>query len=118
MSVEDFYKKINGDYEDVLSRLATETRIDKYIRKFAANTDYEHYLSFMDEDNYEEIFRAVHSIKGMCLNMSFTELSESSSVLCDAYREGKPTEDVTGLKERFQKDYSFLMSVINEYIGQ
>ena len=117
MTIEDFYKKIDGDYEDVLSRLLKESRVEKYIRKFAENTDYEKYLSALNEDNYEEVFRSVHTIKGMCLNMSFTALSKSSSILCDAYRSGKPTEDVTALQTDFQNDYKHLMSAISEYIN-
>ncbi len=117
MTIEDFYKKIDGDYDDALSRLANESRIDKYIRKFAENTDYEKYLSAMEAENSEEIFRTVHTIKGMCLNMSFTNLAKSSSILCDAYRSGTPTEDVTNLKTNFQNDYKTLMSAITEYIN-
>lgn len=118
MTIVEFYEKINGDYEDVLGRLAKESRIDKYIRKFAENTDYEKYLSSLKEGKCEEIFRSVHSIKGMCLNMSFTDLTKSSSVLCDAFRNGPPSGDVSELETQFQDDYKNLMLIINEYIAQ
>ncbi len=117
MTIIEFYEKINGDYEDVLGRLANDTRIDKYIRKFAENTDYDNYHQFLSEGKCEEIFRSIHNIKGMCLNMSFTELSESSSVLCDAYRNGPPAGDVSAMEERFENDYKNLITAIKEYIA-
>jgi HPt (histidine-containing phosphotransfer) domain-containing protein len=53
----------------------------------------------MDEKNYEEAFRAAHTIKGVCQNLSFTSLYEVSNRLNEALRNG-PTPEAPGLLEK------------------
>lgn len=35
MNTREMYEKINGDYEEVMSRLMKEERVIKFLRKFA-----------------------------------------------------------------------------------
>ena len=92
MNLKEFYADINGDYEGVTSRLRSE----KMVRKFV--------LKFLNDASYEEAFRAAHTIKGICQNLGFTVLGDSSSQLTDALRNGW-SEGAEALVERVTEDY-------------
>ena len=58
----------------------------------------------MEEKNYEEAFRASHTIKGICQNLGFTKLGNSSSVLTDKLRDGG-SEEADALLTQVKEDY-------------
>ena len=68
----------------------------------------------MAEKNYEEAFRAAHTIKGMCQNLSFTRLLDSSSRLADALRHGW-TPEADPLYEQVRADHLAVTSAIRAY---
>ncbi len=112
MTVREFYEKIGSDYEEVISRLATEERILKYLKRFTEECAFSDFEKAYEEKNYEAVFRATHSIKGMCLNLGFTELQQSSSELCEMFRYGKPGEDVTDMVTSMRSDYRVVIDAI------
>ncbi len=106
MSLKECYAAFEGDYEGVLSRLRSEKMVRKFALKFLKDTSYELLVSSLDEKNYGEAFRAAHTIKGVCQNLGFTKLGESSSHLTDALRDGWSEEAGTFLiqvKEDYEK---------------
>ena len=58
----------------------------------------------MQQEDYENAFRAAHSIKGVCQNLGFLKLSQSSSALTEALRGGK-NQDTTELERQVREDY-------------
>ncbi len=115
MSINDFYVEIEGNYEEVLGRLGKDERIVKYVKRFA-QTDYvgDFEKAYADK-NGEEAFRALHSIKGMCLNLGLGKLTKSSSNLCEEFRNGLPTENVDNIIELFRKDYADTVECVKRY---
>lgn len=88
MSLKECYVALGGDYEDVISRLRTEKLVQKFVLKFLNDPSYEDLLKALEAENYEEAFRASHTIKGVCQNLSFTRLYQSSHALTEALRSG------------------------------
>lgn len=88
MTLEECYISLGGDYEDVLSRLRSEQMAVKYVIKFLDDGNFNILLRAMEEGTQEEAFRAAHTIKGMCQNLSFTRLANSSSLITEALRSG------------------------------
>lgn len=80
MTLQECYAALGGDYEDVLARLRSERLVRKFVLKYLDDPSFTLLCSSMEEKNYEEAFRAAHTIKGMCQNLSFTKLLESSSL--------------------------------------
>ena len=64
-----------------------------------------HILSSAAAADWQEAFRAAHTIKGVCQNLGFSRLYESSSELSEAMRDGKPLAD-PALLERVKEDYA------------
>ena len=41
MNIRECYEKINGDYDDVVSRLGSESTTEKFVKKFLNDKTYE-----------------------------------------------------------------------------
>ena len=89
MDLKECYAAFNGDYEGVLSRLRSEKMVQKFALKFLKDSSYELLVRSLEEKNYEEAFRAAHTIKGVCQNLGFSVLGDSSSRLTEALKIGR-----------------------------
>lgn len=86
MTVKEFYEKTENDYQGVMSRLLTEERILKYLRRIDAQGDYRDAIAALEAGDWNLAFRATHSLKGICLNLGLTKLFEPTSELCESLR--------------------------------
>lgn len=115
-SVEECYLQMAGDYEGVLSRLRNPERIEKYLGKFLKDTNFEKLGKALEEKEYSEAFMAVHNLKGLSQNLSFTPLENSTAVLCEALREGKVPEEpeLAAMWQRVQEDYERTVAAVKQ----
>lgn len=113
MTVRECYAQMGADYEDVLERLMNDERIQKYLIKFKNANMFQDICDALAAQDYETAFRNVHSLKGMSLNLSLTKLGQSSHILCEALRGGKPTQDITPLLEAVRADYEQSITAID-----
>ena len=114
MTIQECYTALGGDYEDVLSRLRSERLVRKFLLKFLDDKSYELFCSTMAQKDYEEAFRAVHTIKGVCQNLAFTRLLQSSSQMADALRHGW-TPEADALIPRLENDYLTTVNAICKF---
>lgn len=63
---------MGGDYQEVISRLRSDRLVQKFVLKFLDDKSFELFCSSMESKNYEEAFRAVHTIKGICQNLALS----------------------------------------------
>lgn len=112
MTIKECYEAMNGNYDEVVGRLMGEARVIKYVRKFAANTEFADFETAYAEKNWQEAFRHIHSLKGMCANLSMTQLFTSSSELCETLRGGEPSIDITDMIEKVRGDLKMTMDAI------
>ena len=114
MTLQDCYTALGGDYADVSARLRSDRLVRKFVLKFLEDKSCDLLRTSMAEKNYEEAFRAAHTIKGVCQNLSFTRLGESSSRLSDALRHGW-TPEADGLAQQVEADYLVTAAAIRAY---
>jgi len=114
MTLEACYAALGGDFEDVTTRLHGDRLVKKFILKFLDDPSYALLRSSMEERNCEEAFRAVHTIKGMCQNLSFSRLQASASALCEALRHGW-TPEAEPLFAQVSADYETTAAAIRAY---
>ena len=113
MTVRECYEAMGADYEDVLGRLRKDERIQKFVLKLLNDKSYELLMNSMEAGDMTEAFRAAHTLKGVCQNLSITALYHSSAELADRLRDGQEYgEDVAPLLERVKKDYTLAMDCI------
>lgn len=113
MTIKECYEVMKGDYDDVISRLRTDERVKKFLLKVLSDPSYNQLCDAIAAKNAEEAFRAAHTLKGVCKNMSLTGLAYSASNLTEALR-GKTEigEDVDPLFKKVKKDYSLTIACI------
>jgi len=88
MTVEELYKNIGGDYQDISMRLINTEKIPKYITCFAQDDSWDKFMAAYNagaDDNI--LFGYMHTYKGTCLNLSFDYLAEVAIPITDHYRE-------------------------------
>ena len=73
--IQEFYKNINGNYEVALSRMQNDERIKKYLNFFLMDESYQSLEDGMNAGDCETAFKGAHTLKGVCQNMAFTQLS-------------------------------------------
>ena len=111
MSLQECYTALGGDYDSVIGRLRSERMVQKFALKFLNDGSFDLLCQSMDAKNYEEAFRAAHTIKGVCQNLSFTRLYESSGQLSEALRSGWTPEADT-LIEQVKADYQVTVDAL------
>lgn len=111
MTLQECYAAMGGNYEDAIGRLRSERLVQKFILKFAADGSFNLLCRSLEEKNYEEAFRAAHTIKGVCQNLSIDKLQASSSRLCESLRNGY-TPEADALAEEVRADYAQTVTAI------
>ncbi len=108
MTLKECYTAIEGDYNDVMSRLMTEKLVSKFVVKFLNDESYNQLVDFMKSENIEEAFRAAHTLKGVSQNLSFTKLYEPTHDVTEALR----ANDLAKAKEIMPKvDEAYLQTI-------
>ena len=114
MTLQECYEIIGGDYADVMARLPGEKFVQKFVLKFLDDGSYELLERSLSEGNGEDAFRAAHTIKGMCQNLGFTRLGESSSQLTELLR-GGTIGGYEALFDAVRQDYALTRGTIQAY---
>lgn len=114
MTLRECYAALGGDFEAVTSRFPNEKFVQKYLLKFLSDGSYDLLIRSMEEQNYAEAFRAAHTIKGVCQNLSIDKLQASSSRLCEALRNGY-TPEADALAEETAEDYRQTVAAIRAF---
>ena len=88
MTIQECYKKMDADYEDVFHRLPRESMIRKFALMFLNDDSYPKLEQSLKEGNAQEAFRAAHTLKGVCQNLGFTNLYPPVYELTEVLRAG------------------------------
>ena len=114
MTLQECYAALGGDYDEVIGLLRSEKLVNKFVLRFLDDKSYDLLCASMEAKNYEEAFRAAHTIKGICSNLAFTMLGRSSSALSEALRHGY-TPEADALAEQVKAEYQQTVAAIRAY---
>ena len=114
MDLRDCYIRFGGDFDEVLGRLRREQTVQKFVYKFLDDKSFDLLETSMGNKNYTEALRAVHTLKGICQNLSFTRLFKSSSLMTKALKENDYNTAIE-MMPQLSKDYYQIMNLIAEY---
>lgn len=89
MTLEECYAQMGGDYQGTLRRLCSERLIQRVILKFPGDPSYGELSRTMKEGQWEDAFRAAHTLKGVSQNLGMTALYEPTAELTELLRGGK-----------------------------
>lgn len=113
MNLKELYACCGGDFDTVMDIWHSDERVARFLE----DDSYANFHKFLEAGNLPEAFRAVHTLKGVCLNLCLTRLSESSATVTDALRSG---EDHTtpAMLARFDADYAQVTQSIRTYLAE
>lgn len=114
MTLEELYQEIAGNYQNIRERLRKEDRIEKFVLLFLKDTSYQDLLYAWEQGEQEAAFRAVHTLKGVCMNLSFDELYKFSSEMTEYLRAGDADSAAKILPE-LEKSYEKHVQMICKY---
>ena len=114
MNLKDCYLKFGGDFDEVLGRLRREQTVRKFVFKFLDDKSFSLFEASIVKKDYSEALRAVHTLKGICQNLSFTRLFESSSLVTNALKENDWNKAVD-MMPKLSKDYYETINVIKDF---
>ena len=114
MTLQECYAALGGSCDEVMGRLHSENLVKKFVLKFLDDPSYDLLCRSMEDQNYEEAFRAAHTLKGVCQNLAFTQLYVSSAQLCEALRGGLHPE-APGLVSQVDADYGQTVAAIRAF---
>ena len=120
MTIEECYQALGGNYAEVRTRLPSARLVEKFVGKFLEDKSYETLCRQIAAGDRAEAFRAAHTLKGVCANLSFTRLFTSAAALTEALRpegEGIPAE-TRPLLEDVHRDYRITVDAIRRYLAE
>lgn len=118
MLLKECYDALGGDYESVKHRISKDEIIEKFVIKFLSEPSFDNLCSALEREDYDEAFRAAHSLKGVCANLAFIRLEKSTSDLTELLRHSDEVPvDKERCKEAFENvsvDYNTVMEAIRK----
>lgn len=118
MTIKECYEKIGGDYAQVEERLPSPELIEKFVVKFQSDGSYQQLCETMEKGQAEDAFRAAHTLKSVCGNLSFIRLYESASQLTELLRNemGEIPEEAFKIMEDVKKNYELVTDTVRKFI--
>lgn len=114
MNLKECYELMHGDYDGVMSRLVKEERVKKFVLKFLDDTSYQLLCTSLQDHQYDEAFRATHTMKGICQNLGFTQLYCSSNELTEKLR-NHDYNNLDDFVEKVKRDYDEVVFAIKKF---
>lgn len=114
MTLQECFIAFDGDYDGVIGRLRSERMVQKYVLKFLDDQSFDVLCRSLETGNLEEAFRAAHTIKGMCQNLGFTKLQDSSSLATEKLRSGD-LDGARALLDLVRSDYECTAGAIRAF---
>ena len=100
-----------------------DDRIVKYLKMFPGDTSFNDTVAAFESGDWENAFKASHTLKGVCANLGLENLREKASELCETVRPGNdgeskvyhpPVCDVTGMIDDLKSHYDSAIKAISE----
>ena len=100
------------DYDNALRRFAgKEALYEKYLVKFKDDNHLELALAAKDSENYEEMLKAIHTMKGVVGTLGMTALFQACAGVVNAIR-AKELENMDELVENVKKEYAKMIAIL------
>ncbi len=101
------------DVNEALGRfMGNERLLEKFLKKFADDENYEKLKAAVSEGDAEMMLTASHTLKGVCGNLSMTELFTLFDRQVKELRAGN-TEGAKALMNEIDDAYTKVMSAVN-----
>jgi HPt (histidine-containing phosphotransfer) domain-containing protein len=114
MNLEELYISLHGDYADAKARLMNDRLVEKFVLKFPSDPSMQQLREAVVSGDNAAAFRAVHTLKGVAANLSFSELRKAASDLTEQLRGCDKPADAELLK-KLEEAYKLVIDSIKAF---
>lgn len=114
MNLEACYDKIGANYKDLVQRLGSEDFAKLFAKKFLDDDSFANLDKALAEQNAEDAFRAVHTLKGVAQNLSLENLYKVSFTLTENLRGLKINTETAALFAAVKSEYDKTITALQE----
>ena len=86
MKLDEFFRCVGGDYGEAKARFQNDERIVRFLNMFPGDDSMQNLRNAMNAGDTTTAFRAVHTLKGVALNLGLGSLAHASSQMTEALR--------------------------------
>ena len=97
MKFEELYKELGGDYPEAVERFGGENTLKRFVLKFMNDDNFKLLSESLEKGDCKTAFRFAHTLKGICLNMDFGNMTSLARDITEKLRAG----DLNGAAEVF-----------------
>ena len=107
MTLTEFYAAVGGSYEDASARLQNDAFIGRFLRMLPRDDSMARLTAAV------EAFRAVHTLKGIALNLSLVRLAEACAAMTEALRgSAVMPANVRALHDAVAREYALVTETL------
>ena len=100
------------DYDNALRRFAgKEVLYEKYLVKFKEDNHLELALEAREKENYEEMLKPIHTMKGVVGTLGMTALFQSCAAVVNAIR-AEELDNMDELIETVKTEYAKMTAIL------
>ena len=115
MKLDEFFRCVGGDYGEAKARFQNDERIVRFLNMFPGDDSMQNLRNAMNAGDTTTAFRAVHTLKGVALNLGLGSLAHASSQMTEALRgQDSMPESVQPLYEAVQKEHTAVCSAFEQ----
>ncbi len=112
MNLEECYKLMGGNLEDTVKRIDNLNLIKTIVRAFPGDDSFAQLKKAYETKDVELAFRAAHTLKGICLNLGFDQLSKDVCEITEIFRK-KTFEGSEELYKKICDSYTLTIEAIS-----
>jgi HPt (histidine-containing phosphotransfer) domain-containing protein len=116
MTIQEFYQRVDGDYEAVLENMLSDDNILQFMEMFLHDPNYGRLTEALEQGENQQAFKAAHTLKGVSANLSYGRLYEAAAALTEDLRDGKTPDGVKEHFPRLQQEYEQVITAIHELL--
>lgn len=116
MTVKECYSMIGADYDALCKRLGGEAMADRFAVKFLKDSSFSELGSALEKKDWNAVFSAVHTLKGVAANLSITPVEKTASELTEAVRGGKALENMS-LYDNVSETYNKAVEALKQCVA-
>ena len=114
MDLKECYKEMDGDYDDVMTRLPREASVIKFLRRFAENGEFDELKIAAKDKDYKRVFELSHDLKGMAANLSISAFQKTISDICEDTRNKEPGDGFDVLLSKADEQHTKVVEAISK----
>lgn len=114
MNIKECYACIGANWQEVYERFGcNEAIVKKFAIKFLEDPSFHDMKKAVAEGDTDRAFRAAHTLKGICINLGFSDLYRTSYDITEIFR-GGTMDGAEELMDAMEAQYQMIVEAVTQ----